>query len=122
MYRPGRLWGFRLLGSVVFLLQGARPLPILGQIFYPMLEDFSFKWNGKKWNGFIHALSKDKIYVHFEEHELRDLFKGSLKMKLQHPHLLPCNQQPVIEELCPRLYDSILKAVTERVKAKQLLN
>ena len=97
-------------------------MPILEQIFYPMLEDFSFKWNGKKWNGFINALSKDKIYVHFEEHELRDLFKGSLKMKLQHPHLLPCSQQPAIEALCPRLYDSILKAVTERVKAKQLLN
>lgn len=92
------------------------------KIFYPMPEDFSFAWNGKKWNGFINTLSAKHIYIHFEEHELRDLFKGSLKMKQERQRLFSCKANPSIHEQCPRLYESILKAVAQRVKAKLVLH
>lgn len=83
-----------------------------------MLEDFSFTWNGKKWYGYINALSSRKIYVHFEDHELRDLFKGSLKMRKKRPQHFTCKKDLSIYAQYPLLYEGILKAVAKRMRSK----
>lgn len=87
-----------------------------------MLQDFTFTWNGKTWHGFINALSTRQVYIHFEDHELRDLFKGSLKMKQDQHRQFSCKTNPSILEQCPQLYESILQAVAKRLKAKMQLN
>ena len=85
-----------------------------------MLEDFSFKWNGKRWYGFINALSTEQIRVHFEEYELRELFKGSLIIKLEgHKLLFYQNKASILEKHSP-LCSIILQAVAQRLNVNRI--
>ena len=44
-----------------------------------MLETFKFTWNDKEWSAYFNALMREKIIVHFEDIELRDLFGAPLE-------------------------------------------
>lgn len=49
-----------------------------------MIETFTFNWNDKQWSAYFNALIKEKVIVHFEDIELRDLFGVPLEYTKDH--------------------------------------
>lgn len=60
------------------LLQLQTPKRIFRESIY-VIEEFKFDWNDKRWSAYFNALVRDKIIVHFEDIELRDLFGAPLE-------------------------------------------
>ena len=81
-----------------------------------MIQDFSFVWKGKKWNGFINAVSNGDIRVHFEDSEIREIVGGSLNLNAIPSDSLTDIDNPEIAKEFSQLYQSITTAVKKTLK------
>ncbi len=43
-----------------------------------MIQEFSFSWNGRRWNGYFNALANETVIAHFEEEQMREAVGNAL--------------------------------------------
>jgi len=37
-----------------------------------MLQEFSFSWNGRRWNGYFNVIAHETLIAHFEDDHIRE--------------------------------------------------
>ena len=43
-----------------------------------MIREFSFSWNGHRWNGYFNVIAGEVVIAHFEDAHMRDMLGQSL--------------------------------------------
>jgi len=80
-----------------------------------MMKEFSFSWNGRKWNGYFNAIAHETVIAHFEDDVIREAVGQSVSyFKTEtgainypaHTQALPLQQD---------IYTAILKGVENRL-------
>lgn len=79
-----------------------------------VIEEFSFVWNDKRWKAYFNALVKEKVIVHFEDTELRDLFGAPLIYTFD----LDSDQDIQLNIDFPAPYNSVLAIIKDSIESK----
>lgn len=76
-----------------------------------MIQNFSFSWNGRRWNGYFNALAKESIIAHFEDETIRDTVGQSLTYFKTEKGTVSFPLKVQVQQSHTGIYDAIQKGV-----------
>jgi hypothetical protein len=79
-----------------------------------VIEVFKFEWNDKLWSAYFNALMREKIIVHFEDVELRDLFG----VPLEYTKDVASHQKVQLNVNFPPPYNAVLSIIQDSIETQ----
>ena len=76
-----------------------------------MIQEFSFTWSGRHWNGYFNALANQTVIAHIEDEHLRDAIGQSLSYSKADDGTLTYRIDVTVHVSHPGIYDAIQQGV-----------
>lgn len=80
-----------------------------------MIQEFSFKWNGRNWNGYFNAIARQTVIAHFEDDLIRETIGQTLAYSKNDNGTVAFAADEAIQQSHAGIYDAILKGVEVRL-------
>lgn len=80
-----------------------------------MIQEFSFTWNGRRWNGYFNAIACETVIAHFEDDHIRDTIGQTLKYSKADCGAVAYTADVMVQQSHAGIYDAIQKGVEVRL-------
>lgn len=80
-----------------------------------MIQDFSFSWNGRRWNGYLNAIANEAVIAHFEDEQMRETIGHTLHYSKTETGTIAYTVNATVLQSHTGIYDAILKGVEVRL-------
>lgn len=80
-----------------------------------MIQDFSFNWNGRQWNGYFNAIANKTVIAHFEDEQIRETIGQTLAYSKTESGTIAYAINADVQQAHAGIYDAILKGVEVRL-------
>lgn len=80
-----------------------------------MIQEFSFSWNGRRWNGYLNAIANETVIVHFEDEQIRETIGQTLPYSKTETGTIAYPVNAIVVQSHAGIYDAILKGVEVRL-------
>lgn len=78
---------------------------------YHMIRDFSFTWNGRRWNGYFNTLENNTLIAHFEDALIRQTIGQTLSYSKSETGAIAFATDARVAAAHTGIYEAILKGV-----------
>lgn len=76
-----------------------------------MICDFSFSWNGRRWNGYFNAIAQQTVIAHFEDDQMRETIGQTVAYSKTEKGTVSCSTTAAGLQSHPDIYAAIQKGV-----------
>ena len=76
-----------------------------------MIQEFSFSWNGRRWNGYFNAIAHETIIAHFEDSLIRETIGQTLKYSKADNSVISTTVKADVPLTHAGIFDAIQKGV-----------
>lgn len=80
-----------------------------------MIQEFSFSWNGRCWNGYFNAIAHETVIAHFEDDLIRETIGKTLSYSKTESGTIAYAMNADVQQSHAGIYDAILKGVEVRL-------
>lgn len=80
-----------------------------------MIQEFSFTWNGRHWNGYFNAIAHETIIAHFEDEHIREAIGQTLAYSKTENGTVTYSVKAYVQQTYSGIYDAIQKGVEVRL-------
>lgn len=80
-----------------------------------MIQEFSFSWNGRRWNGYFNAIAHETLIAHFEDDLIRETIGQTLAYSKTESGTITYPIIAAIQQSHAGIYDAILEGVEVRL-------
>lgn len=76
-----------------------------------IIQDFSFSWNGRRWNGYFNAIAHETVIAHFEDEQIRETVGQKLAYSKTETGAVAYPVDADVQQSHAGIYDAIQKGV-----------
>lgn len=80
-----------------------------------MMQEFSFAWNGRNWNGYFNALARKTVIAHFEEAHIRETVGQTIAFSKSESGAISHKSTTGTSDNTTEIFDAIVKGVETKL-------